>query len=188
MKEPLFEPIFRWFRFKVALKDLKKILNKDSIILDYGCGTEANFYSFLKKEKIRFKKYFGFDPIVNKELEKKDLLITANWKKITKCRFDLIVMFAVIEHLPYPHFNYKAIIDLLKNNGYLIITTPTKKAKKILEFLSYKLGLVSQKEIGEHKHYFDLQEIEDLFKKFNLKVIRKKVFELGMNNYVLLRK
>lgn len=186
--EPILEPIFRELRFGVALNDINKILNKDSKILDYGCGPEAKFSSYLNLKNIKFEKYYGYDPLLIKSKVKNDVIITPKWKEIIKLRFDLVTMFAVLEHVPYPNFDFKPIVDQIKVDGYLLLTTPTKLSKPVLEFLSDKLGIVSKREIEEHKHYYDLNEIEILFLKYGLKVVTKIVFEFGMNNYVLLKK
>ena len=182
--EPILEPIFRQLRFGIALKDLKILLNDNSVIFDYGCGPEAKFYSYLLDKNIRFKKYYGFDPLLRKDIVGERLLITSDWKKIEKQNFDLITMFAVLEHLSYPDFDFGPILRQLKDNGHLILTTPTKLAKPVLEFLSYKLGIVSSREIKEHKHYYDFREIDLVFNKHSLRLAKKKIFELGMNNYV----
>jgi len=186
--EPILEPLFRELRFGVALSDLKKILIGKSMVLDYGCGPEAKFNSYLKLKKINFDNYCGYDPLLKKDIVKNKLIITSDWNQISINQFDLVTMFAVLEHLPYPNFDYLSIIERLKVGGYLLLTTPTKLSKPVLEFLSYKLGIVSCREIEEHQHYFDLNEIEKLFLKYGLKVETKKVFEFGMNNYVLFKK
>jgi len=186
--EPILEPVFRELRFGVALKDLRKLLNGDSIIFDYGCGPEAKFYSYLLDKNIKFKKYCGFDPLLKKDIVGERLLITSDWNRIKTRKFDLITMFAVIEHLLYPDFNFGPILRQLKDNGHLILTTPTKLAKPVLEFLSYKLGIVSSREIKEHKHYYDFREIDLVFNKHSLKLAKKKIFELGMNSYIILNK
>lgn len=176
--EPILEPIFRELRFGIALKDLRKILNSKSKILDFGCGPEAKFQTYLKSKNIHYKSYFGYDPL---RTDSKEIVVKNQ-------QYDLITLFAVLEHLSYPDFGFDQIIDRLKVGGYLLLTTPTKLAEPVLEFLSYKLGIVSRREIEEHQHYFDLKEIGNLFSKYGLKVEERKVFEIGMNNYVLLKK
>lgn len=184
--EPILEPLLRQMRFGVAKSLLKNSLTKDSLILDYGCGPEGKFYKYLKKNGIVFKKYIGYDPLLKNEISFKDILFTADFKKIMNLKYDLVTMFAVLEHLEYPGFDFSFLKKILSRNGNLIITTPTKMAKFILEFLSYKVGIISRREIEEHKHYFNMSEISKLFKKNNLKVDVKKVFEMGLNNYVVL--
>lgn len=188
-KEPILEPILRELRFSVAWNSLEKILNNKKSILDFGCGPEAKFYSYLCNKQFQFKVYFGFDPLSkHKNNQPKNMKLIRNQQHINKRKYDLVSMFAVLEHLDYPNFNYEFLINSIKPGGYLLITTPTKLAKNVLEFLSYKLGIVSRREIEEHKHYFDINEIELLFKKYQLELIESKVFELGMNNFVLFKK
>lgn len=186
--EPFLEPIFRELRFGIARRELNRISNSNLTIFDYGCGPEVKFYTYILDNNIKFKKYYGFDPLLKKDILDKKLLITSDWKKIEKQKFDLVTMFAVLEHLPFPYFDYEQITNKLKKNGCLLLTTPTKLAKPVLEFLSYKIGIVSRREIKEHQHYFDLEEIEKLFISYGLYVEVKKTFEIGMNNYVMLKK
>ena len=40
------------------------------------------------------------------------------------------------------------------------MTTPSKKAKPLLEFLSFRLGVINKEDILEHKNYFDPNEIK----------------------------
>lgn len=188
-QEPALEPIFRELRFGAAKNSLKKILDIKKDILDFGCGPEAKFYSYLCDKQFKFKIYYGFDPLLkNKNKYPKNMRLINNKQAINRRKYDLVSMFAVLEHLDYPNFNYKFITDSIKPGGYLLITTPTKIAKNILEFLSYKLKIVSRREIEEHKHYFNIEEIKSLFKKYKLKPIESKLFELGMNNFVLFKK
>lgn len=185
-REPFLEPILRQLRFGIALKDIKRIIDKNSIILDYGCGPEALFYKYLKEKKIEFKRYIGLDPLVNVE-PRKDCYFIKSINEVGEGKINVITMFAVLEHLPYGKFDFVPLINCLKSDGYLLLTTPTKLAKPILEFLSYKLGIVSKREIEEHKHYYSVDEINRLFTKY-LILKNKQTFEIGMNNYVLFKK
>jgi len=188
-QEPLLEPIFRELRFGTTKKSLKKILDSKKSILDFGCGPEAKFYSYLSDKKFKFKIYYGFDPLLkNKNKCPKNMRLINNKQAIGRKKYDLVCMFAVLEHLDYPNFNFKFLTNSIKPGGYLLITTPTKMAKNVLEFLSYKLRVVSKREIAEHKHYFNILEIKLLFKKYKLKPIESKLFEFGMNNFVLFKK
>jgi len=188
-QEPILEPILRELRFGVAKNQLKKILNNNKDVLDFGCGPETQFYFYLCNKQINFRKYFAFDLLAKyRNKYPKNIEFIQNKKALSKRKYDLLAMFAVLEHLDYPGFDYKFLVDAIKPGGYLLITTPTKSAKNVLEFLSYKLGIVSKREIEEHQHYFNLDEIKLLFKQYDLKPVETKVFELGMNNFVLFKK
>lgn len=83
--------------------------------------------------------------------------------------FDLITMLAVLEHIENPDDMFKEIYRVLKPNGNLILTTPTPRAKPVLEFLSFRLKLIDKKEILDHKRYWNKNELINLLidKKFN---------------------
>ena len=48
---------------------------------------------------------------------------------------------------------------MLKPGGLLVLTVPSWRAKPVLEFLSFRLGIVSRAEIEDHKRYFDRRDL-----------------------------
>lgn len=186
--EALLEPLFRKLRFDIAKKDLQRILNKKKDVLDFGSGPENRFFHYLKENDVPFNSYTGFDPLLDKTKTESKLVTINNYNKLKNKKFDVITMFAVLEHLDFPGFNINRITSLLKPNGYLIATTPSPKSQWLLEFLAYRTGLVSAREIKEHSHYYTLKEITKVFSAHNLRVSKARTFEFGFNNYVLFQK
>ncbi|MBD3363447.1 methyltransferase domain-containing protein [Candidatus Dojkabacteria bacterium] len=164
---------------KIALKSY--FGNKKEIdVLDLGCGN-GRFYKFLLKQFPTIKlNYTGVDQdqtlleIAKNNIEEtntkfiKSNLVSNNWDKNFSNKFDLIVIFGVLHHIP--SYNYrKSLINkttkLLKQKGYLIFTTwnfwliPRLK-KKIVH---------PQKDRGK-----------DIFSKLNIKPS-----ELEENDYIL---
>jgi len=195
-EEEFLEPFLRQFRFKQAIKYIKK--NKPLILLDLGCGPKIPFYFFAKKNKVMFKKYIAIDPLINKKLinfVRGDNILILNQSLIKKIPFpslsvDYIVAFAFLEHIENPDDIIREALRILKPGGKIILTTPTPKAKKILEFLSFKLKLVSPREIAEHKNYFTKEDLLSLIpknKKLHLKIIHH-YFEFGLNNLLVIIK
>ena len=78
---------------------------------------------------------------------------------IDSSTIDQAFMFAVLEHLSFPKETLLEINRVLKNGGSLYLTTPTPSSKPILEFLAYKLRLIDEAEIRDHKHYFSKKEL-----------------------------
>ena len=129
-----------WFKSRRDIFEnlLKKInLNKPEI-LDYGSGVGANL-SILKKFSENVDAY---EP--NSEIHE---LIKAKYKvniinKIEK-KYDLIFLTDVIEHIEDDKGQMKNIVDLLKNNGRLLITVPayqflfSKKDEMLHHFRRY---------------------------------------------------
>jgi len=196
-EEEFFEPFLRRFRFNRAIKYIKK--NKPLVLLDLGCGPNIPFYFFAKKNKVIFKKYIGIDPLINKKLIDKFVkggnililyLLLIKKVPLPSLSVDYIVAFAFLEHIENPKDIVKEALRILKPGGKIILTTPTPKAKNILEFLSFKLKLVSPREIAEHKNYFTKENLLSLIpknKKLHLKIIHQ-YFEFGLNNLLVIIK
>ncbi len=62
-------------------------------------------------------------------------------------------MLAVLEHLPVDTPLLSEAVRVLKRNGYFIVTTPAPAAKPVLEFLSFRLHLVSEESINSGRHF-----------------------------------
>jgi len=153
-------------------------------VLDLGCGYDANFLSFIAK-KIDFS--VGIDLHPNLKLNHKKIKLIKGRVDaklpVKSNQFDIVTSLAVIEHLKSPKTMLKEAKRVLKKGGVLIITTPSQTSKPILEFLSYKLKIVSKIEIADHKRYYNkislIKELVDSgFHKNRINIRR---FELGMN-------
>lgn len=103
--------------------------------------------------------------------------------------FDVVTMLAVLEHLDKPLAILREIARLLRPDGRLLLTVPSRYAKPVLEFLAFRLRIVNPDEIRDHKTYFNR---DDLFRLVDqcegLAVERHRYFQCGMNNYLVCRK
>lgn len=97
-------------------------IKKNSRILDVGCGNGDVLFEFSKHG---FRNLFGIDPYLkqiklpNIELEKSDIL---SYK--AKSKFDFIMFNHSLEHI-YEHHNIlKKAIELLNDNGTIMIRKP----------------------------------------------------------------
>ena len=192
-QEPFLEPIARYLRFNKGITQITA--KKPIVIVDLGCGPYKPFYFYAKNHGVKIKKYIGIDPLLsNKFFESTDknnrvsLLRNSLEKKIPlpSSSVDYVVSFAALEHFNHPQDILNDAIRILKRHGKIILTTPTKIAKPLLEFLE-KIGLVSSREIHEHKHYFDKKSLKGLISVKNVK-IRHIYFEAGLNNLLVIEK
>jgi SAM-dependent methyltransferase len=116
-----------WFegRKLVLSKILKKYFINKKIILDYGCGVGINLDMLSK-----FGKVFYYDTsrlainYVKKNYSNKNFFININKLYKYKKKFDLIVATDVIEHIKNDKREIIKISNLLKKNGYVLITVP----------------------------------------------------------------
>lgn len=102
-------------------------------------------------------------------------------------RADTIVMLAVIEHLdpatvPALFHTFKTI---LRPGGQIILTTPARIAKPVLNTLAF-LHLLDKQNIAEHQHYWNAADIRTLAHTCGFKVIRYTTFQLGFNQLAIL--
>lgn len=71
---------------------------------------------------------------------------------------DVVLCLAVLEHL----WNQEEILSefrrLLAPGGVLLLDVPSWRAKPILEFVAFRLGIASE-EMDDHKRYFDPRDL-----------------------------
>ena len=72
--------------------------------------------------------------------------------------------------------------------GGLVITVPSRISKPVSEFLAFKMHIINEQEIKDHKKYYNKKDLYDLFKHSNLKIIQHYYYQLGLNNFCLLKK
>lgn len=176
-QEPILEYVLSWIRTQTV----EKYIPKGALVADLGCGYNGKFLVSIS-EKI--KNGVGYDISVAKTVAPKNInLKKANLDNFIGPRkfFDAITALALLEHLERPGNFVKRARGMLKPTGKLIITTPHKRAKPILEFLAFRLGLISKEEIADHKNYFDEDSLKRLMKKSGFKIKKLETFEFGLN-------
>ncbi|MBP9854307.1 MAG: methyltransferase domain-containing protein [Candidatus Omnitrophica bacterium] len=99
---------------------------------------------------------------------------------------DTIISLAVIEHIPIDDVYkiFKKFKTILNHDGRIFLTTPTKAAKPVLEFLTF-VGILDKANIDEHKYYWSKQDIYDLAQQTGFKVKKYKRFQCGFNQLAI---
>lgn len=185
-KEPFLEPILR----KLRIKKITNHISKDCDLCDFGCGTRALLLNTLKPY---IRSGIGLDLKLESPSDSKITLIKCNLDYNVPLKSDIIDMItslAVFEHLNNPVNNLKEAYRILRKDGLLILTTPAPVSKKILEFLTFKLGILSIDTVGDHKNYFDKKILKDMLicAGFEESKIKIKSFQMGFNNLVIAKK
>lgn len=175
----LLDMFLRTRRERSVLPYLK--LKKTSVVLDMGCGRQANLGWNISG---RIKQYIGVDLEVPNILFNRILLKRKNIDMLKRSDFgekvDNIVALAVIEHVEHPERFVKLSYDLLKKGGRILITTPHPKTDKLLKLLAH-LHIVDSKEIHDHKYYFTVNDLKKLFTRCGFRVVHTRRFLFGMN-------
>lgn len=115
-------------REKVPLKFMKRIMKPGVSFLDAGCGNGDFILEVMKRFPKTQAKGIDYSDIEVKEARKKGLdVIQGDFGegiKFKKDYFDIIYTGEVIEHLYNPDFYLEEINRVLKDDGFVIITTP----------------------------------------------------------------
>jgi len=190
--------LFAILRLRLSLDDLARkmrhrmalqYVRKNAVILDIGCG----HLEFINELLHKIKFAYGIDKRLKKIKRKKietfqlDIDKNRNWP-IAENSVDQVFMLASLEHLECPEAGLINAYRTLKEGGDLIITTPTKLAKPILNVLSFRLGVIDKKEISDHKHYFSRKELIALLKDIGFCKVEHKYFEAGFNQLIRAKK
>lgn len=187
-REPLLEPLLRRLRVQRILPHLPA---EPFRLLDVGCGHSA---ALLRTLEPRLRNGLGID-------QKAPDTAALNSPKLATLRtrldsslplpdntFDAATLLAVIEHLKQPAAILAEIRRVLIPGGVIVLTAPSTYAKPVLEFLAYRLHLVSEAEIRDHKRYFTRTLYQDLARETAMDLVRFESFQLGMNTLCVLRK
>lgn len=180
MQEPPFEKVLRNMRIGRVIKHIPK----DAIVVDIGCGYDAQFLHDIKG---LIQKGIGIDQKV--ELTSKDNIELRKMRlgekiPVDKNSADAVTMMAVLEHVEHPQELMNESYELLKPGGVFLATTPTPRARPVLEFLSFKLGIVNKDEILDHKNYFWGFQLYNMLKKAGFREVEWHEFQLGMNTFI----
>ncbi len=185
---PFFEKLLGCMRYR----KIKPYLSKNDgrpVYVDIGCGFNGTFLFSVRR---KIKKGYGFDIRAN-ERQSGNVKIINNAECGGKIPLkagvaDRVFLLAVLEHLDKNNTVAEESVRVLKKEGQIIITTPAPIAKPVLEFLSYKLHLISEASIQEHRHYYNKQELIDLLDLNHCICETYKRFLFGFNQIIVSRK
>lgn len=131
----------------------------------------------------------GIDPFLREERRSGRVIgyrcsLDAFTKTGKRADFDVVTMVAVIEHLPPAEARrtLEHVKALLRPGGVFVFSTPTPASKPVLEFLAFRLGVISRAEIEDHKVYYDRRMIEQLSDEVGMVLTHYKRFQFGFNS------
>jgi len=171
---------------KERMRQAEKYIKKGDIVLDLGCHSGI----FLKKHKNFIKKGYGFDELCENKREGNIYFKKFKFKKkipYNSCFFNSIVMLAVLEHIPNKNSLVKECYRVLKKGGRIIITVPSPKSDKLIAFL-VKIKIIKEIDFFEQHDTPTHEEVINLFKNNEFKLLKHKKFQLGYNNVYIFEK
>ena len=150
----------KYYDVRAKLSILKYFLGiqKDSKILEFGCGLGHNIISFPNAIGYDISK-FAID-----FCKKKGINITNNLKSLKDDYFDVVFSCHVLEHLENPFKELEIIHKKLKKGGKLILILPVEKHQRVsLEIDS-----------NQHLYCWNFRTINNLLTKVGFKPVENK--------------
>lgn len=157
---------------KQRIKLIRKMLKKESSLIDIGCGEGL----FLQEAKNYVNNVYGIEPTKSYAAytkENMNLDIHQGTLESFECpdnSFDMVTMFHVLEHLSSPSQALGKIYSWLKKNGYIVIEVPNIESPTA----QYK-GLNWDLIYPEHRFYFSPSSLQYLLRKNNFEIISVRV-------------
>lgn len=156
------------------------------VLVDCGCGN-GDFLRYIQK---RIWKGYGIDTVTG------DLSPSSNYLflegdldqtiPLEDNAVDIVTALAFLEHLNHPEVFVKEVFRVLKSGGSCILTTPSPTAKPLLEFFAYRIKILSERDIRDHKRYYRKEELKGLFSKFS--EVNINYFLFGLNTLITAKK
>ena len=161
---------------------------KGKAVLDFGCGRDAwNCRAMARKGA---SLVHGVDKCFEKDCILSHDINLFSWDHFkSTVDYDLITAFAVFEHID-PTYLPKLLAILrgmINQDGVLVGTMPTPKAKPVLEFLSYRLKLIDSSQVLDHKAYYDSYWFEYVIRDAPWRLHSYKKFQAGLNSAFVLK-
>ena len=151
------------FKFRV----LAKHINKESLIVDFGCGT-GGFMSSLKKKKYTIVGVDSNKKARDKCLEKK--LTTFKSIKDFKENIDAITFWHSFEHVSNPNEILNQIISQSKNNLTVIIALPNHRSFDAKHYGSFWAAY----DVPRHRFHYSQIGIKKLMKSHGFECLKTK--------------
>lgn len=151
-------------RNKVAL--INMLYPKKGKLLDIGCGT-GYFIEAAKKSQWAVR---GIEPnrTARKLAQDKNLKVSKSLKDINdNKKYDVITLFHVLEHIHNLRKSVKKIIEILDENGSLIVAVPNYNSHDSKIYGSNWAAL----DVPRHLYHFNKISMQKFADEFNLEII-----------------
>ena len=165
---------------------VRRFIRSGDTVLDFGCGHQAVFLRSVQKD---LKLGIGLDydatpgrPAANLEIQQFHFKDRFEFPDRT---FDRITILAVLEHIPPDQVGvlFREFHRILKDDGCVLLTTPTPASRPLLEFLAFKLKIISVPEIADHQHYYSRDDIAALASREGYACSTYATFQFGLNSF-----
>lgn len=163
-------------RVECVIEEVKKY-HKGTKVLDIGCGDSYLDYQLINSIK-DIDKIYGIDIYAKEEIKDGKYIVVNDYKKLNNKKFDMILMFDVLEHVEDDNdFLSNTVLPLLKKNGRIILTVP-----------AYQCLFSKHDKKLKHFRRYNIKMMYDLCKKNNLNIINYHYFYVSLLPFRLITK
>jgi len=160
-------------------------------VLDIGCGDAP----ILREIETQIESYCGVEvcPDLVEALRRQYtnhtfLCIDIDTDRIEPDHsFDTVLLVASIEHIYNQKHLFTEILQHLKQNGRIVITTPTPLGD-LIHYWGTKINLFAKSAEDQHPIIFSKRRFRVFAKHFGLAIEKHQAFQLGCNQLVVLRR
>lgn len=165
---PLFDKLYsfiqaRNFRYKLQILKKYTLTQKH---LDFGCG-QASFLAFLKQRQWQVTGVEPDDVARNRATQKLQQGVYTNLHEIAHQTFSSISLFHVLEHVHSLEETFKQLIQLLDQNGIILLALPNFEAQDAHYYGKYWAGY----DVPRHLYHFSQKSMHQLSKRFGLNIV-----------------
>jgi SAM-dependent methyltransferase len=174
------------FRLR-ARRILRQFPPYAAVAADLGCGHDYRLLRHLYRSRrigagIAVDLALGQPPPPGITLIETDL---GRPLEIASASVSVVMSLAVLEHLDDPGLHLREAYRVLRSPGLLLLTSPSRASRPLLEFMAYRLHIIDAEEIRDHRHYFNEAEIRSLLvdSGFSASTVEYRTFLLGLNQF-----
>lgn len=166
---------------KDPLNIMLDVITPGATVLEFGCAT-GRMTQFMKEEmgcKVYIVEYNQADYTIARNFAEDGIcgdIMLLEWKDAFKdLQFDYIIFADVLEHLNEPDVVLKNAVDLLNENGMVLISVPNIAHNDILlnlyesHFHYTELGLLD----NTHIHFFTYEHLREICETAGLNIVYK---------------
>lgn len=160
---------------------------KDKFVLDFGCGTNA--WNAIAIQQA-CQKVDGVDRSLEKSTTLEGIHLYQDLAMVQGSIYDVILALAVFEHIKPLQLReiLASFHNLTHSQSVIVGTVPSRRSRRILEFLSYNLNLIDRSQIEDHKVYYDDLWMREIIEDTGWELSQFQSFQFGMNCFFALRK
>jgi hypothetical protein len=160
---------------------------KGKRVLDFGCGVNA--WNAIEIQHI-CTHVDGVDRSLPSTLTTNGINLYKEIDEIIGSTYDVIIALAVFEHIKPLQLRdiLTNLVNLTHAESSIIGTVPSPRSRRVLEFLSYRLGMIDRSQIEDHKVYYDDLWLREITEGTGWRLHQYKRFQLGMNGFFWLRR